>query len=170
MLIGSYGYNISPSVWVLWPGQPSWPSQAQFSRQWLKKQHGLYLFQTCSGPILRFQFWGFGPRFPDKWLLSHYYWPNDQILLQMAVCLVLLEQCSVIWGMSSHLYHSSMSPDHPVQSIRPSFHPGQSYDDFISFRGCTTKKWTKEFTEKIDLACWVKEMAWKLMRWCSLAS
>ena len=35
--------------------------------------------------------------------------------------------------MSSHLYHSSMSLDHPVQSVFPSYKPGQSYDDFYQF-------------------------------------
>ena len=72
-----------------------WPSQAQILRWWLRKQHGLHLFQTCPVPILRFQFGEFGPSSLDKWLLSLYYWLNDQILLQMVVILVLLEQCSV---------------------------------------------------------------------------
>ena len=84
-----------------------------------KKQHDLFLFHTCSGPILQFQFWEFGPGSSDKWLLSLNYWPNDQILFQMVVWLVLLEQSSVPGGMSSHLYHSFMSPDHPEKSVYP---------------------------------------------------
>ena len=80
-----------------------------------KKQHDLYLFRTYPGPILYLQFWDFGPGSPNKWLLSLNYWPNDQILFQMAVWLVLLEQSNVPRGMSSHLYHSSMSPYIPVQ-------------------------------------------------------
>ena len=52
--------------------------QARFPRQWLKKQHGQYLFHTCLRLILRFQFLEFGPGSPEKWLLSLYNWPNDQ--------------------------------------------------------------------------------------------
>ena len=99
-----------------------------------KIQHGLYLFQTCPRPILRFQVWEFGPGSPEKWLLSLNCLPNDQILLQMAVWLVLLEQSSVPGAMSSHLYHSSISPDHSEHSVFPSLHPRQSYGGFIIFQ------------------------------------
>ena len=88
-----------------------------------KIQHGLYLFQTCPRPILRLQFWEFGLGSPDKWLLSLNYWPNDQILFQMAVWLVLLEQSSVPGGMSSHLHHSSMSPSSSKAVGLPQFAP-----------------------------------------------
>ena len=53
---GSYWCSISPWFLVLWPSQPSWPSQSWFPRKWLKKKHDLYLFQAFPGPILRFQF------------------------------------------------------------------------------------------------------------------
>ena len=33
---------------------------------------------------------------------------------------------------------------------------------FIISEGCTNKKWTMKFTEEIDLASEVKEMAWVL--------
>ena len=44
------------------------------------------------------------------------YW-SDYIII--VVILVLLEHYNVPGGMSSHLYHSSMSPDTPMQSIFP---------------------------------------------------
>ena len=103
-----YWFSISPIVWVLWPGQPNWPSQTRFPRQWLKKQQCLYLFQTCPGPILRFQFSEFGLRLHIQWLLSLYYW-LDYIIT--TVILVLLEHHSVPGGMSNPLYHSNLSPD-----------------------------------------------------------
>ena len=60
-----------------------------------KIQHGLYLFHSCPGPILQFQFWEFSLGSPKKWLLSLNYWLDDHFLFQMAVWLVLLEQSSV---------------------------------------------------------------------------
>ena len=37
----------------------------------------------------------------------------------------------------------------------------------LSFsRGCTSKKWTREITKKIDLASLVNKMAWNFDRWC----
>ena len=96
-------------------------------------------------------------------LQSDYY---HLIIGQMAVWLVLLEQSSVPGGMSSHLYHSSMSLDHPEQSICPSLHHGQSYGGFIVFQRLYQQKWTREITEKIDLASWVIEMAWNFDIWC----
>ena len=56
-----------------------------------KIQQGLYLFETCLGPILQFQFSEFGPSSLEKRLLSLNYWPDDLFFIQMAVCLVLLE-------------------------------------------------------------------------------
>ena len=116
--------------------------------------------------MLYSQFWEFGPDSPEKWLLSLNYWPNDLFLFKMVVWLVLLELSSVLGGMSSHLYHSFMSPDHPKRSVFPSSHPGQSYGDFISFQRLYQQKWTRNLTEKIDLASTVKEMAWNFGRLC----
>ena len=146
--MGSYWCSISPSVWVLWTDQPNWPSQARFPRKWLKIQLGLYLFYTCPRSILQFQFWDFDLGSPNKWLLSLNYWPNDQILFQMAVWLVFLEKSSVLGGMSSHLYHSSMSPDQLEQSVFSSLQPGQSYGGFIIFQRLYQQKWIREITKK----------------------
>ena len=99
-----------------------------------KIQHGLYLFETCPWPILQFQIWEFGLGSPKKWLLSLNYWPNDLFLFQKAVWLVLLEHCSVRGGMSSLLYHSSMSPDTSMQSFFPSSRLEESYDAFYYFQ------------------------------------
>ena len=60
-------------------------------------------------------------------------WLDAIFFIQMAVCLVLLEKSNVPRGMSSHLYHSYMSPDHLEKSTFPSLHPGQSYGGFIIF-------------------------------------
>ena len=63
-----------------------------------------------------------------------------KILLQLAVYWVPLEQCSVPGGMSSHLYHSSMSLDLPDQSVCPRFHSRQRYGGFIVFQGLYLQK------------------------------
>ena len=51
----------------------------------------------------------------------------------MVVILVLLEHYSVLGGMSSHLYHSHMSPGYPEKSVFPSSQLESSYNDFNEF-------------------------------------
>ena len=78
----------------------------------------------------------------------------------MAVCLVLLEQSSVLGGMSSHLYYSSMS----LIILSSQFAPVCTLDRVtvdVSFsRDCTSKN---ELEESLKKSIWppgVKEMAW----------
>ena len=55
-------------------------------------------------------------------------------LLQTAIIMVLLGCHSAPRGMSSHLYHSTMSPDTYVQSICPSSHHEIRFHGFYYFQ------------------------------------
>ena len=77
--------------------------------------------------------------------------------------MVLLEHFNVPGGMSSHLYYSPMSSDHPVQSIFPSAHPRYIHGGSIQFQRMYHHNELVNSLKKIDLACWVKETAWKFL-------
>ena len=131
MHAGSTQFSISPLVWVFWPGQPSWPSQTRFPMQWLQKSTMVIFVPDMPRTniiVSVFIVW-------SQLLRSRVYY---YFLLTLAINFIV--RWWYFWhfngsvSMSSHQYHSTMSPDTSVESVCPNSQPEWSYDDFYDFQ------------------------------------